>query len=354
MSRYLFTPGPVPMQQDICDIGGEQTPYFRNDWFSQVVKECETNLLDCVNAPEGSRAIFLTASGTGAMEASVINLLKADQKTLVVNGGSFGQRFADLCDIHHKPYQSLHVADSDLSDIADQCTADSFCTLLINAHETSVGRLYNLQAVGQFCRENGLLNIVDGISMFVTDPLDMTEFNIDALIISSHKALGLHAGLSMVILSPRAIEALNERCSMYFDFHSYLNDGERGQTPFTPAINILMQLQHRLRQLVDGGLAKEVERAKEIAHYFREQISPLPLGFYSQYMPNAMTTLSPLDGRSAAQVVLDMEQNYGMVLTPNGGELRDKVFRVSHMGCMDIRYTDQLLDALFDYYGAER
>lgn len=354
MSRYMFTPGPVPMQDEICSIGGRQTPYFRNDWFSELLLECEKNLLETVNAPTGSRAIFLTASGTAAMEASVINLLSPNDKSLVINGGGFGQRFAELCEIHNKPFDSLFVDDNDLSNISDLANPKPYSSLLINAHETTVGRLYNLNAVGQFCLDNDLLNIVDGISMYATDPLDMSLFNIDALVLSSHKALGLHAGLSMIILSPKAIESLNERCSMYFDFHSYLENGLRGQTPFTPAINIIMQLNHRLKQLVNGQIICEIERVAKVASYFRKEVSPLPLQFFSHYMPNSVTALSPSDGKSAAKIVEDMEKVYDISLTPNGGELKDKVFRVSHMGRIDFEYTDILLDALFDYYGVSR
>lgn len=357
-SGGLFTPGPVPMHEAICQLGGEQTPYFRNQWFSDLVSDCEAGLLTAVSAPEGSRVIFLTASGTAGMEAAVMNLLGESERHLVINGGGFGQRFADLCQLHRKPFQELIPGDSDLSDIAQQVT-DKPDSLLVNAHETSVGRLYNLDALGAFCRERNLLFIVDAISMFLTDPLNMSEQHIDALILSSHKALGLHAGLSMVVLSPKAITQLNKLrrlgdhlpIPLYFDFVAYLKDGERGQTPFTPAINIFMQLQKRLQQLQGDDLKEELARAKEVAAYFRQALQPLPLKLFSRYPPNAMSALTPTDSRSAAEIVTRLQQDYGITVTPNGGELKDRVFRVSHMGAMDKAYTDRLIRALYDIYG---
>ena len=153
--------------------------------------------------------------------------------------------------------------------------------LLINAHETSIGTFYNLDSVSKFAKENQMLFIVDAISMFITDKLDMESQNIDALIISSHKGLALPPGLSMVILSPKAINKINPKHQLYFDFNSYLKDGQRGQTPFTPAVTIILQLHARLEQIVNTGIEKEILKAKEIAEYFRKEIEALPLKCFS-------------------------------------------------------------------------
>ena len=354
IDKYIFTPGPVKMADDILAIGGMQTPYFRNDEFSEVLLECEKNLLKIANAPDGSRVLFLTASGTAGMEATVQNLICEDDNTLVINGGTFGQRFVDICTIHHLKHIDFKVKDENLSDTKNLQQHKDTTTLLINAHETSIGLLYDLHAIGTFCKENNILTIVDAISMFVTDKLDMIEHNIDALIISSHKGLALPPGLSMVILSPKAIKKINPKHQLYFDFNSYLNDGKRGQTPFTPAITIILQLQARLRQIVNDSIEAEINKAKEIASYFRDSIKTLPLKPYSFHMPNAMTILTPTDEKSASTIVKDLEDKYNIVVAPNGGALHDKVFRVAHMGAMTKEYTDVLIDALFDYYGRKR
>ena len=350
---YIFTPGPVKMSEETLRIGATQTPYFRNRSFSEVLRRCEEDLLALVNAPRDSRVVFLSASGTGAMEAAVMNLLGAGNRAVLINGGTFGERFAQLCERHDRAWSECRVHFDNLSktDLLEEYAGD---TLLINAHETSVGILYDLDAIGAFCRKKGWLNIVDAISMFVTDPLDMLRQNIDALLLSSHKGLALPPGLSMVVLSPRAIERLRPVRSLYFDFGSYLGDGERGQTPFTPPVTIVLQLQARLAQIRRDGISAEQLKARENAEYFREAVSALPLGFYSDFMPNAMTTLSPTDGKSAYGIVDALEKRYNIAVAPNGGKLRDTVFRVAHMGAITIEYTDVLVDALFDYYGVKR
>ncbi|MCX6051257.1 MAG: aminotransferase class V-fold PLP-dependent enzyme [Campylobacterales bacterium] len=354
VNNYIFTPGPVKMFEETLKIGAMQTPYFRNDAFSKITLECEENILKITNAACGSRVLFLTASGTAGMEAVVQNLLDGNDKALVINGGTFGQRFVDICKIHAIDAIDCKIKDTNLTNTSTLETHKNATALLINAHETSIGTLYDLDAVGAFAKENNMFHIVDAISMFITDRLDMQKHHIDALIISSHKGLALPPGLSMVVLSPRAIEKINPMHQLYFDFNSYLKDGARGQTPFTPAITIILQLHQRLEQIVNDSIESEINKAKEIATYFREAIRDLPLKPYSFHMPNAMTILTPTDEKLASLIVKDLDEKYNIIVAPNGGALHDKVFRVAHMGAMTKEYTDILIDALFDYYGRRR
>ena len=351
----IFTPGPVKMSEEILQVGAQQTPYFRNSEFSDVTFACEKGLLEMCNAPEGSKVIFLTASGTAGMEAAVMNLLTKDDNALVVNGGGFGARFVTICDTYDIPHTNFRVKNTDLTDIETLAPQDSYTALVVNAHETSVGHIYNLEAMGDYAVKNDMLYIVDAISMLVTDPLDMQQANIDVVIASSQKGLALPPGLTMVILTPKAIQKLHNINSLYFNFKDYLKNGERGQTPYTPAVTIMLQLEARLNQIKKrGGIGQSIAKAQEVANYFRQSIKALPLREYTPYMPNAMTTLTPTDGKSAMDIVTDLETKYKVMVCPNGGDQRDIVFRVSHMGEMTKEYTDILINALYDYYGLER
>ena len=352
---YIFTPGPVKMSQEIMDIGAKQTPYFRNCEFSDVTFACERGLLEMLNAPKGSKVIFLTASGTAGMESVVMNLLSQDDNALVVNGGGFGGRFVDICKTHDISHTDFKVANTNLSDIEALAPKEDYSALIVNAHETSVGHLYDLNAMGAYAQKNNMLYIVDAISMLVTDKLDMQESNIDVVIASSQKGLALPPGLTMVILNPKALEKVQEIKSLYFNFKDYLSNGERGQTPYTPAVTIMLQLEARLSQIKRlGGVEATIANAKAMSEYFRQSIKGLPLKAYTPYMPNAMTTLTPTDGKSAMDIVNGLEEAYKVMVCPNGGELREVIFRVSHMGEMTKEYTDVLIDALYDYYKIKR
>ena len=352
---YIFTPGPVKMSQEIMDIGAKQTPYFRNCEFSEVTYACEKGLLEMVNAPKGSKVIFLTASGTAGMESVVMNLLTKDDNALVVHGGGFGGRFVDICKTHDIAHTDFKVSNTNLADIEILAPKENYSSLIVNAHETSVGHLYDLSAMGSYAKKNNMLYIVDAISMLVTDKLDMQESNIDVVIASSQKGLALPPGLTMVILAPNALGKVQDIKSLYFNFKDYLSNGERGQTPYTPAVTIMLQLEARLAQIKKlGGVEATIINAKEMSEYFRESIKKLPLKAYTPYMPNAMTTLTPTDGKSAMDIVNDLESNYKVMVCPNGGDKRDVIFRVSHMGDMTKEYTDVLIDALHNYYKIDR
>ncbi len=343
---HIYTPGPVQMGAETLALGARQTPYFRNSEFSRILLECERLLLSLVNAPADSRCVFLTAAGTAAMEATVINLLGPERTAGIINGGSFGQRFLDICRLHGVPATNLIVDRDSLTDGVTLGRVGPVGALLVNAHETSVGHLYDLRRTGQWCRDHGALHIVDAISLFVTDPLDMSEQAIDALIISSHKGLALPPGLAMVVLSPQALAAVRPSGSFYLDFGAHLRDGTRGQTPFTPAVSIVLQLHQRLEQLGTSGLASEWQRVAGLAAHFRRQIHGLPLQPYSRSMPNAMTALEVTNGHSAQVIVTRLREEYRCIVAPNGGPLGARVFRVGHMGALDLADMDRLVLAL--------
>lgn len=334
-SLLILTPGPVMMEDAVLALGGMQTPYFRNQKFSSVVKDCENLLLSAVNAPKGSRAVFLTGSGTAAMEAAVMNFTDRERRVLIVQGGSFGQRFVDIAYLHRR---AVHVIPGDrirkpLSGSRITATSHPATALLINAHETSTGHLYDLQDSADYCIDADALHIVDAISSFGADPINMLANSIDVLVLSSNKALGLQPGLSMLIMTPRAMQRLpQEPVSFYFNIPAMLKDGLRGQTPFTPAVNTILQLQLRLTQWAECGMAHVVEQTAQTAEYFRRSISDLPLRNFAAHPSNALTALEVPIHLSAKQVVDRLEAEHGIVVAANGGALAERVFRVTHMG----------------------
>ncbi|HNV35528.1 MAG TPA: aminotransferase class V-fold PLP-dependent enzyme [Rectinema sp.] len=342
MKQKLFTVGPVEMYPTTLKVGGEQLPYFRTQEFSDLVLGCERSILSLADAPQDSRAIFLAASGTGAMEAAVINSLTSSDRALIVVGGSFGERFCEICDDAEIPYDAIRLDPGTSLNPAILKSYDlgSYKALLVNAHETSTGVLYDIPRLGEVCRKYGLLFIVDAISAFLCDALSMKSMGIDMLITSSQKALALAPGLSIIVLSARAINIIEQAHvhSHYFGLKKYLLDGTRGQTPFTPAVGVLLQLSDRLRSLEKLGTYALVEQSAARANYFRNLVKDLPYKFFADHPSNALTALSPQNGHSAYDIYEILKDKYGFVVTPNGGKLKDIVFRVGHMG--NITYED--------------
>lgn len=330
----LFTPGPVPVENHIRAIGRKQPPYNRTKDFSGFTWEILSGLR-YVFQTEGSVAL-LTASGTGGMEASVLNFLCITDKALIVNGGIFGQRWCDLCEIHSIPYDEYKVplgADLDLAQLEDLLKGNSYTALLVNAHETSTGHLFDIKAMGIVARRQGALFIVDAISTICADRFPMDDWLVDVAILSSQKALALPPGLAFVAMNQRAKGRLGKSPpkTLYFNLKNYLADQERGQLPFTPAIGLMLQLHQRLRDIQERTLQSLIRIHAQRAATFRSALKGLPFELLPARSSNAMTALlcSELD---ASEVVEDLRNRHNIVVTPNGGSLRTKVFRVSHMG----------------------
>ena len=210
----LFTLGPVEMFEETMKIGGQQVPYFRNQEFSDIVLRSSQNIKRLLGADDNSQAIFLTGSGTAAMEATVINCFTEADRLLVIDGGGFGHRFVELCELHKIPYVAVKVQENQTLTrqmIEEAAQGQKFTGLLVNIHESSTGQLYDIEMLSDYCKENGLFFVVDAISSFLADPYDVKKYGVDVTILSSQKALSLAPGLSIVVLSDRILKERVEK-----------------------------------------------------------------------------------------------------------------------------------------------
>lgn len=350
MTEKLFTAGPVAMYPGTLQVGGTQTPYFRTEEFSQIVLDSERRMCSLAGAPPGSRTMLLACSGSGAMEAAVLNAVGSADRALIVVGGAFGQRFCDICDAHGIAWDAVRLPPGRAlsPDQIDALPLDRYGALLVNAHETSTGLLYDLHRLGNACRRAGVFFVVDAISSFLCDSIHMETMAIDILITSSQKALALAPGLSMLVLGPRAVaraRALHV-ASHYFALSRYLDDGARGQTPFTPAVSIILQLHQRLVSIEEAGVQRETDRCARLAHHFRSSIRRLPLRVFPEVPSSALTALQPVGERSALGIYSSLRSQFGLVVTPSGGELTHTLFRVGHMGNITEGDLDLVANAL--------
>lgn len=353
-----FSVGPVQMNREIREIGRREIPYFRTPEFSALMKENERLINKFMRADEAARTVFLTGSGTAAMEAAVINLFTDKDKLLIVNGGSFGARFTRICQIREIPYGEIclesgkQLYEKDLAPYEGQ----NFTGFLVNVHETSTGVHYDMELISRFCQRNHLILVVDAISSFLADEFKMADWNVDAVLTGSQKALALPPGVSMIVLNKRMVERVNNQAvsSLYFNLKDYLKDGERGQTPFTPAVGILIQLNERLLQIDRLGYETERKKIQAVAEDFRSRILGLPLMIISESLSNAVTPLHPTgknaDGTdiSARQVFETLRELYSICVCPNGGDLAQTIFRVGHIGNLTVEDNQELIKALKD------
>ena len=347
-----FTVGPVMSSETVCEVGAEQIPYFRTAEFSETMFENEKLLLKFAKAPEGSKGLFLTNSSTGAMEAVVMNCFTEKDNVLVVNGGSFGKRFAQICEIHDVPYTEIKLNHGQrlTKEKLYEYDGQPFTGLLVNVDETSTGVLYDVEMIGEFCKRNNLFYVCDCVSSFLADPFDMAHCGADVMITGSQKVLACPPGVSLVVLAPKAVERVKNAHvkSMYFDLADALINMERGQTPFTPAVGILRQINTRLKEIeVAGGTDAEIARVEAQAADFREKIKDLPFELVSESPANGVTPVHPLHA-NAYDVFLKLKDEYGIWICPNGGDMKDIIFRVGHIGYLTHDDNTTLVNAFKD------
>lgn len=349
-----FTVGPVQSNDTVRAIGAEQVPYFRTAEFSELMLENERLVKKFAHATDDSRVVFLTCSGSGGMEAAIMNTLSKDDKALVVNGGSFGQRFVELLTLHKIPFTEIKLehGKSLKSEHLVQYDGKDYTTFILQKHETSTGVHFDINLVSDFCKRNNCFLIVDTISTFLTDPFDMSALDAGVMITGSQKALACPPGIAVLALAPSALRRIEKTncCCQYLDLKIALKNQDRGQTPWTPAVSVLRQINVRLKEIeASGGEEKEIRHAAELASYFRNKLKEynLPFEIVSESLSNAVTPLHPTT-QSAYEIFLKIKDEYDMWICPNGGDMKDSVFRVGHLGALTTKDYDQLIAAFLD------
>ncbi len=327
MKSYVF---PGNIDADIEKIGSEPIPYMRTAQFSEMNKESEKILLDLINCPNG-RTIIYTGSGTGAMSAVVENYVTTFDKALVVDGGSFGHRWLELCDYYNVSSVQFKVpfaCDIDYKALEETIVREKVSVLLCQHHETSTGQLFDLKEISRICKTHHVSMVVDVISSFLAEEIDMDALGIDICITSTQKGLNIPPGLSIVFLSDKLKQYKFNHSGYYWDFDNNLKNLERGQTPFSPATTIFIQLHKRLKQLEKDGIFKNIEQVRNNSKIFRDAIAKY--GWYPEAeTPSSAITGFQINEKSENYLFKKMIDLHSTYIMPG---TRPGFYRVSHMG----------------------
>lgn len=321
---------PGNIDDGILKIGSSQVPYMRTQWFSHLIKENEKLLLEFLDC-EGGKIIPYTASGTAAMDACVVNFVANRRRILILNGGSFGQRWVDICKYYQLDYVEFKVPFGeklDFNHLEALLGRGEFDVMLMQHHETSSGALYDINKIGNYCRRNSVYLIADVISSFLTDPLSLDQNNIDIAILSSQKGLDLPPGLSFIVLTRRVLGLDFSRGVFYYDWEENLNNLERGQTPYSPATILFMQLHERLILLNKIGIKSQIEKVRSKANAFREKIKEKKWNLVSENPSNCLTGVYlPYNVKPLVDDLLKRN----IYVMPSNNE---RMIRIAHLGCL--------------------
>ena len=349
----LRIPGPIPVPDDI--LGAMATPMMnhRGAEFKELLYRVTDRLQTVYDT--SSDVFVLTSSGTGAMEAAVVNTLSPGDKVICATIGSFGDRFGQIAEIFGADVTTLRFPAGEAVDVDALRTAlradPGVKAVLVTHNETNTGVTNDLESIAAVVKgEFDKLLLVDGISSVCSLPLHTDAWGCDVVTSASQKGWMLPPGLAFLSFSERAWQAHAEATMprFYFDAAQYRKYLEMGQPPYTPALSAMFALDLALQQIVDEGMENVFRRHAEIGRMTREGVKALGLSVFpdERIASNTVTAVRVPEGMDADELRAAVRKDYDVILAGAYGELTGKMFRIGHLGMVDPRDIAEMLEAI--------
>ncbi|PKB68503.1 MAG: class V aminotransferase [SAR202 cluster bacterium Io17-Chloro-G4] len=353
-TQNLRTPGPTPIPDDIVEAMSNPMINHRGPEFLELLNRVTEQLKQVFMTTND--LYVLTSSGTGALEASVVNTLSPGDKVLSATAGAFGDRFTDIAEAYGAEVQRLQFewgATVDAEDIRKCLRQDpQIKAVLVTHNETSTGITHPLADVASVVKgEFDKLLLVDAVSSLACVPLPVDGWNCDLVGTASQKGFMIPPGLAFISISEAGHEAQASATMprFYFDLAEAQSYLERGQTPWTPAVSALYGLSLALGKLLGEGLENVYERHTKIAQMTREGIKNLGLELLAQdetYASDTVTAIKIPENIDGAKFVGMMRTEENVVLAGGQGKLTGRIFRIGHMGAVTASNIEEVMEAI--------
>jgi len=347
---YLMTPGPTPVPEEIRNEMAKPIIHHRTKEYQAIFKD----------ATEGLKKIFkttgdvftFTSSGTGAMEASIVNVLSPGDKIIVVRGGKFGERFADIAKAYGVDTVNIDVEWGSAPSPAaikealkNNPDAKGVYTTLC---ETSTATVFDIKAIGEVVRETNALFIVDTISGLGADDFYNDDWGVDIAICGSQKGLMIPPGLAFCSVSEKAWKLVetSKLPKFYFNFKKYKKAYMNTDTPFTSAITLVIGLKKAVETINSKGVDNVIAEHQNQAKAFREAMKAIGLSIFSKSPSSAVTGVNTPQGMDSDVLIKLLTTEYGVRFAGGQDTLKGKIFRCAHMGGIDKEHTIEALKAL--------
>ncbi len=350
--EQLRIPGPTPCPSEVLNAMSRQMINHRGEEFGNIQDKVTANLKQLFQTR--SDVFVLTSSGTGGLEAAIVNTLSPGDKVLSVSIGVFGERFAAIAsqfgaEVIPLRFEWGRAAEADA--VRQALHAEPKIKAVLATHnETSTGVTNDLASISAVVKEFDKLLLVDAISSLGSIDLPVDDWHCDVAVTGSQKGWMAPPGLAMVSVSPKAWQA-HAKARMprfYWDFTQARNYLEKGQTPWTPAIPAIFALYTSLEMMVKEGLSSIVARHARVGKVARDGVKSLGLSLFADenYASNTVTAAAASDGLDVAKLCKILREEHQIVLGGGQQKLNGKIFRIGHLGMVTEEDIEQVLSAL--------
>ena len=342
MMKYrLMAPGPTPIPEDVLAEMGMPIPHHRTPQFEAVVSDVQAGLKWLYQS--ANDVVVLAASGTGAMEAALTNVVESGDRVLVVNGGKFGERFADIATAYQVTCDKIDVVWGHAVEpaaIKTKLAEHEYRAVCVQASETSTGVSHPIQEIARIVKEYPqTVLIVDAITALGVIDLPTDAWGIDMMICGSQKALMLPPGLATISVSPKAWAFIDKSNlpKFYFNLKTERKVLKQNTTAWTPAVSLMIGLKAALAKMQSEGLQSMFARHEKLASGIRAAAKAIGLQLYAPESPsNSVTAICAPPGVDSTKLVTCLRDRFNMTIADGQDAAKGKIFRIGHLGYYDM------------------
>lgn len=342
--KKVMTPGPVPLPDYVRDSLRDYECHHRTKEFTAILESVFENLKKVFQTKQ--HCFLMSSTGSGGLEAALVNTTNSKSKVLTINAGKFGERWAKIAKaykIDHTELQMEWGKDIDLDQVRDELKKGGYTNLAFQGCETSTGSLLQVKELCEIAKENNALSMVDGITALGAVDLPMDELGIDVFIGGSQKAFMLPTGMSFISLSEKAEAIESDHPKFYFDLAAEKKVNLSGKTRWSTATHFVIALDLVLDHILNQtGLKNHFVEIEKKAQFFRELVN---LEMFPETASPSLTCMKMPEGVSGNDVKAKVLED-GFIIMGGQEKLADKVLRVGHMGAMTNEELKQTAEAI--------
>jgi aspartate aminotransferase-like enzyme len=335
---YLFAPGPTPVPPDALAAMSQPILHHRTAEFESVMKDVRVGLKYLFQTEQ--EVVVFASTGTGAMEASVVNVLSPGDKAICIRGGKFGERWQELCDAYSVEAINIDVewgSSVNPTVVADTLKANpDVKAVYVQASETSTGVKHDVKALAEIVKPTDAILVVDAITAVGVFDVPTYKWGLDIVVSGSQKALMLPPGLAFCcVATDKAWEMIKSSTlpKYYLDLQKEHKNIQKNTSAYTPAVSLVIGLRETLNRIQNEGLENVFARHDKLARATRSAMQAIGLELFAKESPsNALTAVKVPEGIDGAAIPKILREEYGITIAGGQSQLKGKIFRIAHLG----------------------